>query len=656
MLGGFRFRHCLAALAAAFAAPVLAADPPPLEAYGELPAVELMTLSPSGERIAALTTVKGKRMLLALDANMDLLRMYEAGDTKVRDIRWLGNDAVLIVLSQTQDLPVGYVAEQSEAWSAVIMPIEKTKDIQVVFGKQANVLDRIFGDYGQRLVGGEWRAYFSGTEQSTRAAPRSGHFGAYSDVKGITLFKVDPADGRGTAITKPDAGENNVHWLIGPDGRVAATFVQNYNSGRWEIRNAGGKLLTSGKDPEGDAGLITLGKNGDTLIFTQQDPEDSAQDWFEMPLDGSAQPVEVYADEDIESLFVDRASGLMIGYLLQGANPKPVLFDPKQQAAVEAVMSVFSKFDVTLVDWSMDFSKILVHTSGNANSGTWYLVDLGKKNAQDIGSDYPRVRPDKVGQISTVEYTAADGLEMDGILTLPPDREPRNLPVILLPHGGPTAQDDAKFDWWAQAFASRGYAVFQPNFRGSTNRDESFLRAGYGEWGRKMQTDISDGLAELVKRGIADPRRACIVGHSYGGYAALAGVTLQQGLYRCAVSVAGVSDLELRFLDAYQETGRNKMVKRAFVEARGPRDSYKSISPRRFATKADAPILLIHGKNDTVVNFEQSEKMAAALKDAGKPFEMVVLEKEDHWLSRAETRKQMLEAAMAFVQKHNPAD
>lgn len=172
-------------------------------------------------------------------------------------------------------------------------------------------------------------------------------------------------------------------------------------------------------------------------------------------------------------------------------------------------------------------------------------MDLRAGAADAIGYERLRVKPADVGPISTFEYKASDGLDLDGILTLPPGVEAKNLPMVMHPHGGPHSRDIEGFDWWAQAFASRGYAVFQPNFRGSTNRDEAFKRAGYGQWGRKMQTDVSDGLAALAKAGIVDPDRACIVGASYCGYAALAGVTVEQGKYRCAVAVAPVTDLKL---------------------------------------------------------------------------------------------------------------
>jgi len=226
----------------------------------------------------------------------------------------------------------------------------------------------------------------------------------------------------------------------------------------------------------------------------------------------------------------------------------------------------------------------------------------------------------------------------------------------MLPHGGPHTHDRARFDWWAQALASRGYAVFQPNFRGSTDRDNAFMNAGNGQWGRKMQTDISDGLAELAKQGIVDPKRACIVGASYGGYAALVGVTLQQGLYRCAVADAPVSDLSEMYFTDLQEDDNDPLTKRALKESLGDPAAFGAASPRRHAALASAPVLLIHGKDDTVVPFHHSEAMASALRSAGKPVEMVVMAKEDHWLSRGETRQQMLDACVKFVIAHNPPD
>ncbi len=226
----------------------------------------------------------------------------------------------------------------------------------------------------------------------------------------------------------------------------------------------------------------------------------------------------------------------------------------------------------------------------------------------------------------------------------------------MLPHGGPHSHDRERFDWWAQALASRGYAVAQPNFRGSTNRGRTFRHAGYGEWGRAMQTDVSDGLAALAEAGIVDPERACIVGASYGGYAALAGVTLQQGIYRCAVAIAPVTDIRRFYRENLRDDLGARTTRTALREQLGAPDTWDAISPERHANRADAPILLIHGRDDTVVPYEHSFKMADALKDEDKPYELVTLDGEDHWLSLSETRQLTLNSTVAFVQEHNPPD
>ena len=227
-----------------------------------------------------------------------------------------------------------------------------------------------------------------------------------------------------------------------------------------------------------------------------------------------------------------------------------------------------------------------------------------------------------------------------------------------MPHGGPAVSEIRRFDWWAQALASRGYAVLQPNYRGSAVTP-ALLTAGFGEWGRKMQTDLSDGVAFLARQGIIDPKRVCIVGASYGGYAALAGVTLQTGVYRCAVSVAGIADLKsfLRWVNdnAQRSDNISQRYWDRFLAVAGPSDpALHAISPIDHVASVDVPVLLVHGRDDTVVPYSQSEDMADALKHAGKRVELVTLKREDHWLSRTVTRQQMLAAVVAFLEANDP--
>lgn len=332
--------------------------------------------------------------------------------------------------------------------------------------------------------------------------------------------------------------------------------------------------------------------------------------------------------------------------------------DPRMKAIWPAYRNAFKGQQVSLTSWTPDFSKLVLFVSGTSSAGGYYLADTIAKRVDPIGSAYPKVAAADVSTIRVVRYTAADGLEIEGVLTLPKGKPEASLPLVVLPHGGPRAKDDATFDWWAQAIASRGYAVLQPNFRGSTGYGTAFKEAGYGEWGAKMQTDLSDGVAHLARQGIIDPKRVCVVGASYGGYAALAGVTLQKGVYRCAVSVAGVSDLGKMMTDDTLRYGerstRVRDMKRLFGTETVTDSKLEARSPAAQATKADAPVLLIHGKDDVVVPFAHSQRMASALKSANKPYEFVVLDGEDHWLSTSATRLQMLSAAVTFLEKNNP--
>jgi dipeptidyl aminopeptidase/acylaminoacyl peptidase len=230
----------------------------------------------------------------------------------------------------------------------------------------------------------------------------------------------------------------------------------------------------------------------------------------------------------------------------------------------------------------------------------------------------------------------------------------------VLPHGGPAAQDTERFDWWAQALAVQGYAVLQPNYRGSSE-SEALLEAGFGEWGRKMQTDLSDGVRFLASDGTIDPKRVCIVGASYGGYAALAGVTLQSGIYRCAMSLAGPADLNVMRRELAAGWGGDRLVVRYWdrywgVGERGGEPTLHAISPTDHAENVSVPVLLMHGRDDSVVGFEQSDLMLRALQKAGRPVQLIELKNEDHWLSKSETRLQMLEALSGFLKANNPPD
>ena len=645
------FATLLVLFGAVLATPALAADPPPLAAYGDLPDFEDAAISPSGSNIAIVARDNGVRKLMMFDRDLRPTRSMAVDDLKIRSIEWIGDEAVLMITSQTEALDSHFTTNQAEFTRGIVVPVSPGKDVGIVFAKNRTLLDALYGHYGVRRVDGNWVGYFGGIRLSQRDDTQE-----YAlEHTRPSLIEVDFTRD-GTRLASREARENSVRrWLVDAQGEVAATLDVRTESGDWEILGPRGDRVATGHHPRGAVGLVALGREGTSIIYSAED-EAGYRTLFEVPSDGRSAPAEILTDEPVVGIYTDQATSRLIGYLRRGTTDEQVFFDPAKQQLAAKIRQAFKGRTVRIAGWTPDFSRLLVRTSGNRDSGTWFLIEGAELKANYIGIERPAIAEEQVGPISTFAYTAQDGLGLDGILTLPPGREAKSLPVVIMPHGGPSGHDEEVFDWWAQAYASRGYAVFQPNFRGSTNRDQDFERAGHGQWGRKMQTDVSDGLNALAEKSIVDPARACIVGASYGGYAALAGVTVQQGFYRCAVSVAGVSDLSMFFRAETEASGLNPMVKVSLLEELGLRTGFDEVSPRRLAARADAPILLIHGRDDTVVPFEQSERMADALRNADKPYELTELRDEDHYLSRATTRRQMLAAAVAFVEKHNPAD
>lgn len=221
-----------------------------------------------------------------------------------------------------------------------------------------------------------------------------------------------------------------------------------------------------------------------------------------------------------------------------------------------------------------------------------------------------------------------------------------------MPHGGPDARDAIGFDWWAQFLANRGYAVLQPNYRGSSGYGKAFTKAGALQWGLKMQDDISDGVAKLIADGVADPKRICIVGASYGGYAALAGATFTPDLYACAVSVAGIADLRVLVTETvpWGTTSETPMSMRLGLRYAGAK-RLEDTSPLLHPDKVRCPILLMHGKYDTTVPIQHSEDMRDALINAGKSVQLVQFDSDDHYFTLAATRIQMLTELEKFLKQ-----
>jgi esterase/lipase len=618
----------------------------PLQVYGQLPHLEDMALSPDGTRIAFVKTEGNVRTISVVSLTQhEMLGGLRVVEDKLRRIEWADDHNLMVVTSATA-LPWGFIGMPSE-WYLLQVYDVSTRRVRVVPSgyqlEEVKLLNVLSGHPMVRHLGGHTVLFVPGVYVSDRTLP--------------ALFSVDLASGHERLIRKGSASTRG--WLVDEKGEVAAQEDYDDRQQHWAVsilRDGRMKEVAGGHEAVDVPELLGFGPFADTLLMRTL--EDGVPVWRLLSLkDGSLGPPMAerkVLDRPIE----DGRSYRMIGGVYVDDFAHYVFFDPVMQARWQAIIRAFPNERVHFISTAADFMKIVVRVDGSADGYKYELVDINSHEASELGDVYDGVTtPFEVRRIT---YDAADSLQIPAYLTLPRARQATNLPLIVLPHGGPAARDTADFDWWAQALADQGYAVLQPNYRGSNTR-QKFLEAGFGQWGRKMQTDLSDGVRYLAAQGIADPARVCIVGASYGGYAALAGVTLDPGVYRCAVSVAGLSDLKrmLRWVDdKYGDRGnRAQRYWDRYMGVKGPDDAaLDGISPIKHLDAVSVPVLLIHGRDDTVVPYEQSDVMYDALRRAKKQVELVTLKNEDHWLSRGETRLQMLQASVNFLRANNPPD
>jgi len=621
--------------------------------YGKLPGLDSIDLSPKGTRYALVAELSGQRRLIVMDTQTDKpVFIAPVPPAKIRGLRWASEEHLFLQMSDTQNMQAMF-GTTMEIWNVLWVNIREKK-AGFVFKDDPGVADAVFGTFGTAQVDGKTYGYFGGIPLRRSTASRAGY--DWDPSMDRDLFRVDLDDGDVRSEAK-SVEDGNHDWIVGPDGKVAATAIYFTKEGNWRLHPGAGKNkpLREIKTPLQDMELSGIGRTPGTILIVDQTGD--IDQLLEVNAATGEQAV-LLAEHDVEGLIFDPVTRLLIGAQLD-ANPSALFFDPALDGRWKGLQKTFPGLKLRLVSWDTGLKTAIIFSHGLRDSGTFWKVDMATSVTKVLGKAYPVIGPTRVGSTQMVQYKAQDGLEMEGVLTLPADGQAKNLPVVVMPHGGPIGPSDAiGFDWWAQAYADAGYAVFQPNYRGSGGYGAAFRDAGYGEYGKKMQSDIADGLKALVDAGTVDPKRAWIVGASYGGYSALYGVTLQQGLYRCAVSVSGVSDVRSMFQwsrDRYGSQNATTRYRRAVTGADTSGDAVmEQISPARFAAKADAPILLIHGEDDTVVPIAQSGIMQGALESADRPVEFIRMKGEDHWLSSEATRIEMLTHALAFVKKHNP--
>lgn len=295
---------------------------------------------------------------------------------------------------------------------------------------------------------------------------------------------------------------------------------------------------------------------------------------------------------------------------------------------------------------------VLVHSYADIDPGRWYLLDTRKMSLRLLLETRPQIKPEQMRPMGVIRYAAKDGLPIPAYLTLPTG-EGKRLPMVVMVHGGPAARDVWAWDAEVQLLATRGYAVFQPQFRGSAGFGKAFEKAGDGQWGLAMQDDITAGVEHLIQQGIADPQRICIYGASYGGYAALWGLIKTPQLYRCGITLAGVSDIGERLTD-WSDTNEDKASRELLRFHLTAQDPVKlaQVSPLKNAHRVQAPLLIAHGELDRRVPIGHSKRMMRALDNHQKPYEWLELEDDGHSIRLVRNRYRFDSALLKFVERH----
>lgn len=628
--------------AATPAEPVAVAAPPTLEAFASLPFVERAHLSPDGNHIAGIFGLRGEQSIAIMPlangtANPIVLSVPEG--TQPGRVRWVNNDNIIVSLT-------GLLPVETSRWY-----VTRLLAVNRLSGK----FTRLLWDLNGQNTGDVLWVPSDGSNHILVAAQGS----IYTNLPEFwpTVYRVDVTNGK---KRNEVVGRNSVlDWGADHLGqvRIGLGYSDSSLTSRLIYRRSGeGAFKQVDKVSHKRDEVLTVPflflPGGDNALV-MRDNDDGRTSVFEVDLttQQTVKPIFEPENGEVEGA-VTSDDGKLLGVYTTDKKSPVVWLDP----ALATLQANFNKAvphsRVNIESMSADQSKMLVRVDSAESPGILYFFDTNVGVLQKVASVNEKLGSKKLSPVKLVQYKARDGLEIEAVLTTPKGRDAKNLPFIVMPHGGPWGHDGLNYDYWAQFLASRGYVVLQPNFRGSTGYGTEFIDKGKGQMGFAMQDDITDGVKWAVEQGIADAKRVCIVGASYGGYAAMWGIAKDPDLYRCAISISGVAALR-REVNDFGDSIRGNLYKQQWQEMT---PDFNAVSPINAIEKIKTPLMLIHGKRDVTVDHVQSVKMHNAMTKAGKTVEFVSMPLADHYFARQADRVTLLTAMEGFLAKHNPAD
>jgi dipeptidyl aminopeptidase/acylaminoacyl peptidase len=622
-----RILACVAA-AAGFAAPVVAA-PPPIDAFARMPAMRSVTLSPDGSRIAYIAGSEDGSIVVAATLDTGDIRGLMKSDPGKFDLSWCNwaNDKRLLCGLSGMATDGGRV-----------YPVSRLVAVNAD-GSDMNVLiqnsDAGAAQFQDRVL--DWTPDEPDTvlielDDDANLFPSVFELNIYTGRRLLRLREHEPI----RSFTTDAKG--NIRLGMGFSGANIYYFTRLEKEREW-------RRLAKFKAFSADDSLEPIAMASANKAYAVGSFEGRNALW-EMDLGDQSDPQLVFSHPLVDAaqpLFT--GDGRLLGIRYELDRPFIHYTDKKVHSLIRAVNKLKPDSFNVIADASRDEKIFVVLSYSDVDDGTYYLLNTVTGKLEKLGTAYPELDPTQLGRMRTIAYPAADGVEIPGYLTVPLGLRAEKLPLIVMPHGGPIARDSWDFDFLRAFLVSRGYAVLQMNFRGSSGYGSEWLYAAHQDWGGLTYSDITDGARWAVKQGIADPERMCIVGWSFGGYAALLGAVRNRDLYRCSASIAGVSDLNRLLLEA-RFFSNNKIVREQIGV---DRNKLREDSPLRHVDAIDMPVLLVHGDKDYQVEDSHSRSMATALKRANKRHRAVFIEDATHQLQRKSDRVTLLTELEKFL-------
>ncbi|HZF17028.1 MAG TPA: S9 family peptidase [Steroidobacteraceae bacterium] len=630
----------LRATAALFIGCALAhAEPPPLDAFFQGARLKDVSISPDGRYLALIARLDGKPFVAVKDRQstaaavpvlaIDPKEHYEpmwchwANDTRIL-CAFLGRD-------NGRDLAKHYGVTR-------LVAVNADGSQQKIIVQQSFTFGGETQQFQDRII--DWTPADPRTVliESQDAVDRE--LGVYTlDVySGYMNLVVNPHDDIGDFDSD---GQGNVRLGAGmdPDGKVSF-FARLAGEKSWRrVTRVDHLSLSAAFEP------IAVIPNTN-FAWAIRDKDGSRALW-KIDLEDKVDPILVYSKPgvDVSPLLSSNRELLAVTY--EGDESGFFYTDTRAHLIGEMLPRLFPGRRVTWEDTTADLRTVAVRVDSDTSPPSFSLLDISKEKPTlaTIGSSYPGLVKYELAPKKIIEYPAGDGTMIPGYLTLPVGKDAARVPLILMPHGGPGSRDTWGFDSWAQFLASRGYAVLQMNFRGSTGYGSNWHKAAYKDWGGLPYSDVMDGLKWAKSQHIGDAGKVCVVGASFGGYLSLLAATRDSAQLRCIVSIAGVSDLEELLSDELFWQGGK--FARDYIGSNT--EKLQRDSPRRHAASINVPVLLIHGDEDYTVEVDQTKMMDAALSSAHKTHKVVIVPGCDHYFQQDSQLRTLFEEMSAFL-------